>query len=251
MRVGDLLGAVLVNGVVVAGDAGVVVTECDLLLPEVALALHALAVHAGTGHTEPDVAQQRLHPGGREHRVVDVVVGRRCQPAVAGRPRGTVGVVEDHELQFGAHVGHQPLVGQPGDLIVEDAARRLGYRLPVDPGQVRHHHRGSRQPRQQAQRGEVRRHDHVAVTGLPAGDRIPVDGVHVDVDGEQVVAALRAVSRHVLDEQPGRDPLAGQPALHVAERHDHGVDVPVGDQPFQLGLRQHAGRCAHHRLLSF
>ena len=89
--VGDLLGAVLVDGVVVAGDAGVVVAERDLLLAEVALALHALAVHAGTGHAEPDVAQQRLHPGRREHRVVDVVVGRRCQTAVAGRPRLTEG----------------------------------------------------------------------------------------------------------------------------------------------------------------
>ena len=130
MLVGDLLGAVLVDGVVVAGDAGVVVAECDLLLTEVALALDALAVHPGAGHAQPDVAQQRLHPRRREHRVVDVVVGRRCQPAVAGRPGITVGVVEDHELQFGADVGHQPLVGQPGDLLVEDAARRLGYRLP-------------------------------------------------------------------------------------------------------------------------
>jgi hypothetical protein len=44
----------------------------------------------------------------------------------------------------------------------------------------------------------------------------------------------------VLDEQPGRHPLAGQSALHVAERDDDGVDVASGHQRFELGLRQHA-----------
>ena len=166
--VGDLLGAVLVDRVVVTGDQRVVVAERDLLLAEVALALDALAVHARAVHAEPDVAQQRLHPGRGQHRVVDVVVGGRCQAAVAGGPRLAEGVVEDDELEFGAHVGHQPLVGQPGDLLVEDAARRLGHRVAVGPGQVGHDQRGARQPRQQAQRGEIRRHHHVAVAGFPA-----------------------------------------------------------------------------------
>ena len=38
---------------------------------------------------------------------------------------------------------------------------------------------------------------------------------------------------------------AGQSALHIAERDDHGVDVTVGHQPFKVGLRQHAGSGAH------
>src|SRR6478735_12272834 len=54
--VGDLLGAVLVDGVVVAGEPRVVVAERDLLLTEVALALDTLAVHARAVHTAPDVA---------------------------------------------------------------------------------------------------------------------------------------------------------------------------------------------------
>ena len=90
--------------------------------------------------------------------------------------------------------------------------------LAVVPAEVGHHQRGAGQPRQQPQRGEVRRHHHVAVAGLPARHRVAVDGVHVDVDGQQVVAALGAVRGDVVDEQPGRDPFAGQPALHVGER---------------------------------
>jgi hypothetical protein len=31
----------------------------------------------------------------------------------------------------------------------------------------------------------------------------------------------------VLDEQPRRDSLAGQPALHIAEGHDYGIGVVV------------------------
>ena len=243
--IGDLLGAVLVDGVVVAGDPRVVVAERDLLLPEVALALDALAVHARAVHAQPDIAQQRLHPGRRVHRVVDVVVGGRRQPAVAGRPRLAKAGVEHHELQLGTDVGHQALLGEPVDLVVQDAARRRGDRAAVGPGQVGHHQRGARQPRDEPQRGEVGRHHHVAVTGLPARHRVPVDGVHVDIDGQQVVAAFGTVGGDILDEQPRRHPLAGQPALHIAERDDHGVDVTVGHQPFEVGLRQHAGSGAH------
>jgi hypothetical protein len=31
----------------------------------------------------------------------------------------------------------------------------------------------------------------------------------------------------VLDEQPRRDSFAGQPALHIAERHDYGTRMVV------------------------
>ncbi len=142
-------------------------------------------------------------------------------------------------------VGHQAALGEPVDLAVEDAAGCLGHRPAVGPRQVGHHQCGARQPRQQTQGGEVRGHHHVAVAGVPARYRVAVDGVHVDVDGQQVVTALGAVLGDVLDEQPRRHPLAGQPALHIAERDDHGVDVAVGHQSFEVGLRQHAGSGAH------
>ena len=189
----------------------------------------------------PDVAQQRLHPRRRQHRVVDVVVGGGGQPAVALRPRLPVGVVEDHELEFGGRDGDHVPLGEPVELRAQDAARRRDHRAAVVPAEVGHHQRGAGQPRDAAQRGEVRRHHHVAVAGLPARHGVSVDGVHVDVDGQQVVAAFGAVRGDVVDEQPRRDPFAGQPALHVGEGDDHGVDVARGDQLLELGSESMPG----------
>ena len=68
-----------------------------------------------------------------------------------------------------------------------------------------------------AQRGEVEVEHEVAVAALPRGHRVAVDGVHVDVDGEQVVAALGAVVEHSSRKNWRVEPLALQPALHVGE----------------------------------
>ena len=239
--VGDLLGPVLVDGVVVTGDQGIVVAKGDLLLAQVALPLHTLAVHSGTLHAEADIAQQGLHPGRRQHRVVDVVVGGRSQVAVPGFPGGAVTVVEDHELQFGTDERRQPALGEPVELGAQDGSRGDRDRPAVGEGQVRHHQRRTRQPGQPAQGGEIRGHDHVAVAGLPAGHGVAVDGVHVDIHGQQVVAAFGAVRGDLLDEQPRRYPFPGEPALHIGEREDHGVDLAGGDELFQIGLRQQTG----------
>ena len=56
-------------------------------------------------------------------------------------------------------------------------------------------------PRDPAQGGEVGAHDEVAVAALPGRHRVAVDGVHVDVDGEQVVAALGAVRQDLVEEE--------------------------------------------------
>ena len=60
---GDLLGAGLVDDVVVAGGQRVVVAERDLVLAEVALALGATRpCSPAAGHLVADPAQQRLDP---------------------------------------------------------------------------------------------------------------------------------------------------------------------------------------------
>ena len=107
----------------------------------------------------------------------------------------------------------------------------------VQPGQVAQDHRGPGHPGHRVQRGEVEHELEVAVAALPRADGVAVDGVHVDVDGEQVVAALGAVLEHGVEEELGVDPLALQPALHVGEGHDDGVDVPVAHLAAQAGRR--------------
>src|SRR3712207_9203387 len=57
----------------------------------------------------------------------------------------------------------------------------------------------------------------VAVAALPGRDLVALDGVHVDVDGQQVVAGLGAVLEDLRQEVRGVQPLALQPPLHVGE----------------------------------
>ena len=243
---GDLLGRVLVDAVVVGGRQRLVVEEADLVLAEVALALRALHPHPGVVHVVADVAQQRLDPARAQDRVVDVVLVRRRHLPIPRAPRVLVRRVEGDELQLGAGQGGEPGVGGLGELLLQDAARRLHHRLVVEPHQVALDHRRRRQVRQQPDRVEVQGELHVAVALLPRRHRVPVDRVHVDVDAEQVVAALGAVIDHHVEEVLGVQPLALQPALHVGERDDHRVDRAVIDQRRQLVDGQEVRMtCAH------
>jgi hypothetical protein len=104
----------------------------------------------------------------------------------------------------------------------------------VEPHQVALDHRRRRLMGEAPDRVEVESELHVAVALLPRRHRVAVDRVHVDVDAQQVVAALRAVVDHHVDEVLGVQPLALQPALHVGERDDHGVDLAVPDQGRQV-----------------
>ena len=236
--VGDLFRTVLVHGVVIAGDQGVVVAEGDLLLPEIALALDSLAVHARAVHAQPDIAQQRLQSGGGVDGVVDVVVAGLAQAPVAGRPGLAVAVVEDDELKFGGRQCHQVPIAEPAELRAQYRPWRGRDHRAVVPEQIGDDQRRPGQPRNKPQRRQIRSHHHVAVPGLPARHRVAIDGVHVHVDGQEVVAALSAVRGNLLDEQPRRDPFAGQPALHVGEGDDDRVDLTGGHQSFQLTRRQ-------------
>ena len=72
----------------------------------------------------------------------------------------------------------------------------------VAPPKVSHHQRRSRQPGNHSQGAHVGRHHHVAVARLPTRHSVSVDGVHLHIDREQVVAAFGAVGRDLLGKQP-------------------------------------------------
>ena len=84
--------------------------------------------------------------------------------------------------------------------------------------------RGRLEPRDPPQRREVGPQHEVAVAVLPARDRVAGDRIHLHVEREQVVAALDPVLGDVLEEELAVHALAHQPALHVGERDDDGVD---------------------------
>jgi hypothetical protein len=243
----DLLGAGLVDAVVVARGQCGVVPERDLVLAGVALALGRLHVHAGAGHAVADVAQERLEPAGAEHRVVHVVLVAGPQVAVSLVPGLFVGVVEDDELQLGAAVGGEVALGEPVELAAQHLPGRRGDRAALDPLDVGEHQRGALLPRHQAQRVEVGPQHEVAVAALPGRHGVAVDGVHLHVDGEQVVAGLGGVRDDLVEEVLGGAALALQPALHVGDRDEDGVDGPVRDQLAQPVDGEHAVAVSHEK----
>ena len=130
-----------------------------------------------------------------------------------------------------------------GALVLGDQhlARRGDDRRPVVVGDVAQHQRRAVEPGDPAQRRHVGDDREVAVAVLPVGHLVARDRVHLHVEREQVVAALDAVLDDVVEEVLDLDALAEQPALHVGEGGDDGVDRPVVGLLAQVVERQHPG----------
>ena len=121
---------------------------------------------------------------------------------IAAIPGVVIGVLEQDELQLGAGEGPKSHLGRGGNLPLEDGPRGLfDFTGPVQPGQVGLDCRAVRRPRCAAHRRQVHGEEHVAVAALPGAHCVATDGVHVDVDGEQVVAALGAMGQDVVEER--------------------------------------------------
>ena len=248
---GDLLGAGLVDRVLVRGPQGRAVVEVDLVLAVVALALGAFDRHPGEAHLVADPAQQRLHARAAEDRVVVVVLIGGLEAAVALLERLLVGVAEDDELELGARERLEPAVGEPLELRPQDLPRRCHDGRAVAPRQIGEAERRALVPGHEPQRAQVGLHLEVAIAALPRGHRVAVDRVHLDIDGQQVVAGLRTVLEHGVEEMRRGEPFALQTALHVGQREDDRIDALVLHRVAQLidrerGGKVHAARNATH-----
>jgi hypothetical protein len=78
------------------------------------------------------------------------------------------------------------------------------------------------------QRRKVRADGEIAIAFLPARGGVAGDGFHVDVVGEQIVAAM-GFGHGAFEEELALEALADQPALHVREAAEHGIDGAAGD----------------------
>ena len=202
----------------------------------------------GAGHRVADAAEQRLDARGAEQRVVDVVeVGRASG---RGSPCPTPPRRCRRKTMNSSSV--------PALALQPRSARRASWRrriwrgeattsLPSCQRDVGEAQRGALLPGHGPQRVEVGRHHEVAVAALPRGHRVAVDRVHLDVDGEQVVAAPRRRARRPRrgsGARAGACPAAG-PACRSAQQHRvdrAGVDLaraaPRGSS--------REGICTHH-----
>ena len=119
----------------------------------------------------------------------------------------------------------EPALGEPVELAAQDLPRRRRHRPAVLPLDVADDERRLLEPRDAPERRHVGVEDEVAVAGLPRGHLEPLHRHHVDVDGEQVVAALRAVRRDLVAEEGRVEALALEPSLHVGHDEQDGVDL--------------------------
>src|SRR5215211_44846 len=220
---GDLLGAVLVDRVPVRGRERAVELEVDLVLPVVALALGVLNREPRPRHRVPYAPQERLDARRAQKRVVHVVVIGGLEVPVALAPGLLVSIHEDEELELRAYPGLEVALGEALELAPEDLARRGYHRGAVLPNQVAHRERRPLLPGHDPQGREVRLEDEVPVALLPGAHGVALDCVHLDVDGEQVVAALRVVLDHLVEEVGGGEALALQAALHVHHPYEDGI----------------------------
>ena len=91
--------------------------------------------------------------------------------------------------------------------------------------EVGDNHRRAFMPREVAQSLEIWRKTHIRVTGIPGGDVISLDGIHIDINSEEIVATLGAILDGVGDEEGCMNSLSLKSALHICRTDNYGVDL--------------------------
>ena len=235
---GDLLDRVLDDGVDVGRFQRAGIADVDLLLAGAGLALGVLHRHPRGVEAGADRPHHILLLGGLEDVVVLVIGAHRRHAAIAGGVQVGVGVREEEELQLRGHHRLVAHLAEPGDLALEHGARRmrhLGMGMVVE--HVGEDQRGARNPGRPAQRREVGLHHIVAVARGPARRLVAGHRLHLEVGGEQVVAAVGLLVA-ALEEEFRLEALSHQPALHVDLGHHHRVDAAVRDRLLEVAHRQ-------------
>ena len=237
--VGHLLDPVLVDHVVVGHGHRVGETEVDLLLAGPRLTLGAFHRDARALHALADRTQESLVIRGGEDVVVEDVRHRGRQVGVVLGVRLGERLLEEEELELGTEHGLEAERAGALDLGAKDLPRRGPNRLAVVPGHVAKDERGGLEPGDAAQRRKVGHHVEVAVAALPVGHLVAGDGIHLHVERQQVVAPLdRLPVAGGVHEVLGVEALAHQPALHVGEGDDDGVDLTLFDLSRELVLAE-------------
>ncbi len=210
------------------------VADVDLFLARAPFALGVLDRDAGRLHLVAQPAHHALFLGGDADQVVADIGRGGLQALPVLFAGGIVGFLEQVELEFGGEVGKVATLLQPRHLLAQNRARRMRQVLVrMVVLDVVEDERRLLQPGHRADGGEVRLHDEVAVALRPARRLVAGHRLHIDVVGEQVVAAVRLVIG-ALDEELRQEPLADQPALHVDRGSENGVDLAVRNRLLQL-----------------
>ena len=145
-----------------------------------------------------------------------------------------VGLVEQIEFELGSEIGRHAKRVEPRDLLAQHRARGMRECLmAVMIEDVAENERRCRQPRNAPERRQVGLHDEIAVALFPIGDGVARHRLHIDVVGEQIVAAV-GLFIGAVDEKFGLEALADEPSLHVGEADHDRVDLAGANRFLQL-----------------
>src|SRR5690606_19657536 len=153
----------------------------------------------------------------------------------------TVSFGKQVELELGSEVAAIATLGEPLDLFAEDGARRMWQilvRMVIED--VAQHQGRLFQPGHAADSGKIRLQDEIAIALGPACRLVARHRLHIDVVGQQVVAAMRLVISG-FDEEGGEEALADEPPLHIHGGYQHGVDLICRHCTLQLIERKFPG----------
>ena len=236
----DLLGAVLVDRVVVRHRHRVGEAEVHLLLTRPGLALRALDRDARAVHAVPDLTQQRLVVGRREHVVVEDVRHRRREVAVVLSVRFLEALLQQVELELGAdhrlvaqrRERARPVPSAPAAAKASPATRPPRRRRRARAPSPRATGCGATCPGRDAWRSR-RNPAPSSRSSSPESDPSPCRARADSYNPRPLVGDV------LVEEVLRVHALAQQPPLHVRERNDDGVDRPALDVAFQFVQRQH------------
>ncbi|MCY1527420.1 hypothetical protein D9M68_624880 [compost metagenome] len=240
------------DGVAVRHGQGVGVADVDLFLPRPPLPFRILHRYPAGLQVLADRPQHRFLAGGLEDAVVLDEMRRGLRMDVVALVDGLVALVEEVELQFRGEHAHIATLGEPRHLLAENGTRAVGQILAVVMIQhIAEHQRRAVQPGHPAQGAQVGLEHEVAVSLAPARRGVARHRLHVDVVGQQVIAAMRLLEGAV-DEEFRLEAFADQSPLHVHHAGQHRVDLAAGngllefveaEERFAHGAVLWAGNC--------
>ena len=230
----NLLGGMFGNAVMVGCQHRLGISDVELLLSGLGLALGILDWDTSSPQMIAKRAHQMLFLGGLQDIVILVIAADRRQVAEAGFADVIEALFENEEFQLGGH--HRLEAKRPcaGHLTLQHGARRMRHlfmRLVVEDV-AKHKHRALK-PGQPPDCRQVGLHDVVAITRFPGCGLIALRRRHLQIGGEQIVAAMGFLPR-ALDKMLGVKPLAGKPPLHVDDTGKDRVDLAGSGRGFQF-----------------
>ena len=220
----DLLDALLEDGVDVRQFERRAVGEVNLVLSPAPLTLAGLDRHARVTHQIANGAKERLVPRRLHGVVIDAVIARGRKVAITGSKRVGIGVVVEKKLELTGNGAGELLTGERVNLGAQERARGFGHRLATIMTEVADDQGSAGLPGDGTDGGEVRTHLEVTEAGVPIGDAVAVHGLHLDVDGEEVVAAMGSLLGHLIEEERCDEAFTDEPADHVRDGDNNRID---------------------------